>query len=83
MSMRAASLAAGMGPGYVHSIIKEGKDPGVESLLKVCDTLGITLSWLLYGFDIDPTSEKILQIVQGSDERQKAAVLTILENSGR
>jgi transcriptional regulator with XRE-family HTH domain len=81
LSKREVSLAAGMGPGYIHSILKEGKDPGVESLIKVCDTLGITLSWLLYGFDIGPEDERLLQQIQNADPQSKEALLTLLRSA--
>lgn len=40
MSYRAVSLAANKGPGYIHSILNEGKYPSVVNLIAVCDIGG-------------------------------------------
>ena len=53
-SARAISTEAGLGPGYVHSIIKEGKDPTVERLLSVCDAVPVSLIYVMYGVDAEP-----------------------------
>ena len=61
-------------------LLERGKDPGVESLIKVCDYLGITLSWLLYGYEIDPTSENLLLEIQRADQETRDALLTLLRS---
>lgn len=82
MSKREVSLAAGMGAGYVHSLLKENKDPGVDSLLKVCDILGVSLSWLIRGFDISPEDEALLQQIHEADPADKEALLRLLKKRG-
>ena len=64
MSLRAISLNAGKSPGYMHSILVEGKDPTIDNLIKVCDVLSISLSYILYGVDITPESEEVLARLQ-------------------
>ena len=47
VSMRQLSLDAGLGQGYVHSILKEGNSPTVESLEKIAKALGVGLSEII------------------------------------
>src|ERR1051325_9111440 len=44
-SKREISIKAGKGAGYVHSILSEGKDPTIESLIAVCRELNVSLTW--------------------------------------
>ncbi|WP_348647498.1 helix-turn-helix domain-containing protein [Rhizobium leguminosarum] len=77
-SKREISLKAGKGAGYVHSILSEGKDPTIESLIAVCQELGVSLTWIVYGFEISPATEQLLSLIeQNPDDR--AAVLQILQ----
>ena len=77
-SDRALSMESGNGKGYVHSILKEGKDPSVTNLTRLCDTLGVSLTHILYGFDITPETEKLLRAV-GQHPETLPHLLAILE----
>lgn len=72
---RAVSLEAGRGPGYLHSILAEGKDPTVDNLIQVCQALGVSLSYVLYGVDLSPETEEVLSLL----ERHPAARAGILQ----
>tara|TARA_Y100000310_G_C20638556_1_gene792568 strand:- start:361 stop:687 length:327 start_codon:yes stop_codon:yes gene_type:complete len=76
-SARAISTEAGLGPGYVHSIIKEGKDPTVERLLSVCDAVPVSLIYVMYGVDAEPDDIAILRLLQENPDARKG-ILTIL-----
>jgi transcriptional regulator with XRE-family HTH domain len=76
-SMRAVSLAAGLGPGYVHSILKDEKDPTIENLIAVANATGVSLSYLLYGFEVSPETEEVLQLLE-SRPGQRSAILQLL-----
>ena len=78
-SAREVSLAAGKGPGYVHSIMKEGKDPTIDNLLTICSVLNISLSWLIYGYEISRETEEILQLLEGSPNSREG-ILKILKD---
>ena len=65
-SQRAVSLAAGYGPGLVNSWIKDNKDPTIGNLLGVCSVLGISSSWLLYGYEVTPETEEILRLLEAN-----------------
>lgn len=48
MTMKAASLAAGVGETYVRDVLERGKDPTISKLSRVCDVLGISIAEILY-----------------------------------
>lgn len=76
-SQRAVSLAAGFGPGLVNSWIKDNKDPTIGNLLSVCGVLGISSSWLLYGYEVTPETEEILRHLEANPEARDG-ILKIL-----
>jgi len=80
MSAREVSLAAGKGQGYVHSILKEGKDPTVDNLVAVCKVLDVTLAEIIYGIEMSPETAEILSLLEGSPETREG-LLKILRNS--
>lgn len=61
ISKRSVSLASGNGPGYVHSILSEGKEPTVTNLAAVCDVVGVSLYYILYGVEVSPETEAIIK----------------------
>lgn len=80
LSMRAASIGAGMGEAYLSNVITNGRDPQVTSLIAMCEYLDISLPWLLYGYDVPPQAEEIFQLLAQNPERTKA-VLSLLRPS--
>lgn len=77
-SQRAISIAAGMGAGYVNSLFKDGKDPTIENLIKVCGIVGVSLSYVLYGIEISPETEETLKLLQKAPEDERNAWLALL-----
>ncbi|WP_245444912.1 helix-turn-helix domain-containing protein [Pseudaminobacter soli (ex Li et al. 2025)] len=69
-TQRAVSLAAGMAPGYVNSLIKGGKDPTIDNLIKVCDAAGISLYYVLYGVEMSPETEEIIRLLESSKKKR-------------
>lgn len=78
-SKRAVSIASKLGPGYVHSILREGKDPTIEKLMAVCDAIPVSLAHVLYGFDITPEDADLLAAMKESQET-RSAVLTLIRS---
>ena len=76
-SLREISDASGRGKGYMFSILSEGKDPSVENLATVCDVIGVSLTWILYGFDISPETEALMRAAEASPET-RAHLLALL-----
>lgn len=79
MSQREISLAAGLGPGYVHSIFAEGKDPTVGNLLKVCRAARVSIYRVLGGFEMTLEEEEFLKLLLLSDDAVKQSVLLLLQ----
>lgn len=77
-SMREVSLAAGLGPGYVHSILKDGKEPTIEKLIAVCRAADVSLSAVVYGFDLSPETEDLLSLLAQADDEDRDALLKLL-----
>jgi len=79
-SMRQVSLDAGLGPGYVHSILKGGKDPTIDLLLKVCEAAEVSLPWVISGVNVTPEVEALLAELSAADPVQRRAMLTLLRS---
>ena len=77
-SMRAISLACGKAPGYVHSIMKDKKDPRAEALAEICAEAGTSVSYVLRGFDISAEGEEFLKLFSQASPDIRAAILTLL-----
>ena len=77
-SMRAISLACGKAPGYVHSIMKDRKNPRAEALAEICAEAGTSVSYVLRGFDISAEGEKFLKLFSQASPDMRAAILTLL-----
>jgi ribonucleoside-diphosphate reductase alpha chain len=72
------SLAAGLGAGYVHSILNEGKDPTIDNLIAVCNEIGVSLSAVLYGYEMSAENEEILRLLQNSSPGAREGLLALL-----
>jgi transcriptional regulator with XRE-family HTH domain len=79
-SKRQVSLEAGLGAGYLHSILKDGKDPTVANLMKVCDKLNVSLWSILYGADISAEDEELLRLYQASSQEERTALLQLVRS---
>jgi len=77
-SPRAVSLEAGRAHGYVFSLLNEGKDPSLGNLSAICRVLGVSLPRILYGQDITPEGEELLNLVADADPKVVQGVLDIL-----
>ncbi len=64
LSLRAASIRAGLAKGYLHSILKEGREPTVQNLAKVCAANDISLAYVLLGFEV---SSEVCSDLQNED----------------
>ena len=78
-SKREVSLAAGMGPGYVHSILKEGKDPTIDHLIKICAAAELSLYYVLIGVEASPETEEIVKLLEASKTKRQGLVQLLLE----
>ncbi len=81
-SMRDISLAAGLSHGYLHGILRDGKEPTLDRFIRICDVLGISLAHALMGVDLSPDTERLISEIEG-DEESRAAILAILSRRAR
>lgn len=61
-SWREVSLAAGLSPGYLFTVFTEGKTPSIEVVVRICDVLGVPVSYIVEGYRRDPKTEEILRL---------------------
>ena len=75
-AMRGISLSAGCGPGYLFDILQEnGKNPTLPRLLSIIDQIDVSLSYIVYGFEIGADEEKLLEVYARMDPTQRDAFL--------
>ena len=78
-SMRKVSLEAGLAAGYVHSIIKTGKDPTINNLLSVCEVADVSLSKILFGVEMTAQVEEMVRLLALAGREEQDALLTLLK----
>lgn len=76
-SQRSASLAAGRGPGYVNSLVKSGKIPTIENLMGVCEVIGASPAFILWGVDLQPEDAEVISAMR-EDPGTRDAILALL-----
>lgn len=77
-SKREVSLASGNGPGYVHSLLVEGKDPTIAKLIAVCEAADLSVIHVLFGVEMDRQTQEIVEALQGADDLRRASLLNLL-----
>lgn len=77
VSMRKASLDAGLSESYVQSILSSGTEPTVMRLTKVCNAANISLAYVLFGFEASPETLEIIKLIE-TDPVRRDGILAIL-----
>ena len=77
-SKRAVSLDSGNGPGYVHSILTEGKDPTVQKLIAVCSAADASAAFIIHGINVTRKESDLLRLIQTNPEKMDA-ILSLLD----
>ena len=80
-TQREVSIAAGKGPGYVHSLLKEGKDPTIHNLLAICEAADLSLTWVLFGFEISRETEEIVRELEATPPELRDGLLQFLRGA--
>lgn len=78
LSQREVSLAAGKGPGYVNSLLKEGKDPTIDNLLAVTKAANLSVTWVLFGFELSRETEELVTEIEKSGPERRDGLLQFL-----
>ena len=72
ISMRAASRAAGLGNGYVHSMLKSDIEPSIKKLSHVCEKNNINLAYVLLGIDASKETLALIDLCEKSPDKRDA-----------
>ncbi len=78
LSFRQVSIQSGNGHGYFHSVVKDGKEPSVGNLARICKVLNVSMSYVLYGYNISPETEKIIQALEDNPSK-RAGIFALLK----
>ena len=78
MSDRSISAAAGLSPNYVNHIRRLGKAPGVDVLISICAAIGVSLTYVMTGADIDPETEEVLSLFSRLPDSDRQLFLDFL-----
>lgn len=76
-SQRSASLKAGRGQGYVNSLLTSGKVPSVENLMGICEVIGASPAYILWGVDVREEDAEIISAMR-EDPSTRDAILALL-----
>lgn len=79
-SERSLSIAIGRADGYVHGILKAGKEPGIDSFAALARELNVSLPWLLFGAEMSGNTERLLEVYAALSPSQQADFLRLAEN---
>lgn len=78
-SARSVELAARVSTGYLHDILKVGKEPTVGRLMRVVAQLDVSLSYILYGYEMSAVEEQLLQKFAKLSAKGKKTLLDAAE----
>ena len=76
-SMRDVSLAAKLSAGYVHGILRDGKEPTLDRFIRICRALNVSATYVLLGAQVSPEAEQIVRLLEDRPE-QRDAILALL-----
>lgn len=68
------SLASGNSKGYLTNILSRGQVPTVDRLQAICDALGVSMAYIMYGVDIPPDSNEVFDLMKRDPEKFRALV---------
>lgn len=77
-SLRDISLAAKLSHGYLHGILRDGKEPTLDRFARICKELNLSLSYALMGVHVSTETEEIIKGLD-SDPGTREAILALLK----
>ena len=60
--MRAISLEAGLSKNYLHTILVDGKEPTVPSVIAIAEVLGVSAGELIDGCRVSPETQRLMEV---------------------
>lgn len=81
ISYRQLSLDSGLGPSYVSELFKEGreKEPTVSNLIRIADTLNVSIAWLLTGIRMSGDAERLVSEYMSMDDEDRQMMVRMFE----
>lgn len=73
------SLAAGLNRAYLTGLLRSDSSPRLDALSRVCDVLGVSVSWIVDGVPIAPAERRFVTMFSRLAEERRATVLQVLE----
>ena len=68
-SMRTISKAAGLSENFAALLVRTGRSPSVDHFKMLCEELGITAGYAIFGHDVTPKQEELARkILNLSDD---------------
>lgn len=78
-SLRDISLAAGLSHGYLHGILRDGKEPTLDRFKKICKALGMSQAYALMGIDVSDDHVALIEEIDRGGPRADA-ILALLRD---
>lgn len=80
-SYRSMSLAAGFGANYIQQLVtNEKRSPGFDEVVRLCDMLNVSITYIVTGADISHEDEKFIESFRSLSEEQRSRFLGLLES---
>lgn len=74
------SRRAGVGRNYVQQMTKYEKNPRTDYVIRVCQALNVSLSYIFAGLEISSGTEELVQRFQALPEKEQEGFLTYLRS---
>lgn len=78
-SARKIGILAGVGGNYVRQMINEGKQPSFDIVVRLCEVLDISVTYIVSGAKMSRYEEEVLAILTRMDDQQRKALQAFLE----
>lgn len=76
-SPRAISIDAGLGPNFLGQMMARGTSPSTSAVVALCETLGISLTYLFTGAEMSPEDEELLRLSGNLPEDRRKLLLAM------
>ncbi|MEP1637298.1 hypothetical protein [Ascidiaceihabitans sp.] len=80
IKMRPASINAGLGGGYLSSVISDGVEPSVEKLARICNANGLSFPYVVLGLKMTTDQQRLLTLIGENPDRAEH-IASLLEKS--
>lgn len=79
-SYRQISINADLGPNFVTQLMdeKKWKEPLFSNVTKLCDTLGISITYIVTGVHMTQREEEILRLLAKLDDQRQEHLLALI-----